>query len=75
MESYYILGDKIWGDYGFYDSFNLDSRWFASSYIAIDQGPIVIMIENYRSGLLWDCFMQNEDVKSGLTKLDFSYTE
>ena len=72
---YYILGDKIWGDYGFYDSFNLDSRWFASSYIAIDQGPIVIMIENYRSGLLWDCFMQNEDVKFGLTKLGFSYTE
>jgi hypothetical protein len=70
---YYVLGDKLWGTYGFYDSFNLTSRWFADSYIAIDQGPIVCMIENYRSGLLWNLFMSNTDIKSGLDKLGFSY--
>jgi len=70
---YYTLGDKIWGTYGFKDAFNLDKRWFASSYLAIDQGPIVVMIENYRTGLLWNLFMQNTDVQSGLTKLEFSW--
>ncbi len=70
---YYTLGDKIWGDYGFRDAFNLNIRWFADSYLAIDQGPIVIMIENYRTGLLWNLFMQNTNVQAGLTKLGFSY--
>jgi len=70
---YYILGDKLFGEYGFKDAFNLNKRWFAGSYLAIDQGPIVVMIENYRSGLLWNLFMQNPNVKSGLTKLGFSY--
>lgn len=70
---YYVLGDKIVGQYGFKDAFNLNKRWFATSYLAIDQGPIVIMIENYRTGLLWNLFMQNTDVQSGLTKLGFTY--
>ncbi len=70
---YYILGDKLWGDYGFKDAFSLKDRWFANSYLAIDQGPIIIMIENYRTGLLWNYFMQNQNVKDGLTKLGFSY--
>ena len=70
---YYVLGDKLWGEYGFKDSFNLSARWFAPSYIAIDQGPIVLMIENYRTGLLWENFMKNEDVKMGLDKLGFTY--
>ena len=68
---YYIYGDRLWGQYGFKDAFNLDEAWFASSYIAIDQGPIVCMIENYRTGLLWDLFMANTDVQTGLTKLGF----
>ena len=72
---YYKLGDKLFGEYGFKDSFNLSKSWFASSYIAIDQGPIVVMIENYRTGLLWEYFMKNEDVKKGLDKLGFTYTE
>ena len=71
---YYTLGDKIWGEYGFYDAFNLSSLWFADSYIAIDQGPIVCMIENYRSGLLWELFMKGADVQSGLIKLGFEIT-
>lgn len=70
---YYTLGDKLWGDYGFKDAFNLNTRWFADSYLAIDQGPIVVMIENYRTGLLWNLFMQNTNVQAGLTKLGFSY--
>lgn len=72
---YYVLGDRLLGEYGFMDAFNLSKRWFASSYIAIDQGPIVVMIENYRTGLLWEYFMKNEDVKRGLDKLGFTYTE
>jgi hypothetical protein len=72
---YYTLGDKIWGEYGFYDAFNLTTLWFANSYIAIDQGPIVCMIENHRTGLLWDLFMANNDVQLGLNKLEFSYLE
>ena len=69
---YYVLGDRLWGDYGFYDAFCLDSVWFAQSYIAIDQGPIVVMIENYRTGLLWDLFMKDPDVKEGLARLGFT---
>jgi hypothetical protein len=72
---YYVLGDKLFGEYGFHDAFNLSSRWFAPSYIAIDQGPIVVMIENHRSGLLWDCFMKNEDIHRGLDKLGFTYVK
>ena len=70
---YYILGDKLWGDYGLKDAFSLKDNWFADSYIAIDEGPIVVMMENYRSGLLWNCFMQDADVQSGLTKLGFTW--
>jgi hypothetical protein len=70
---YYTIGDKIWGQYGFYDAFNLTSGWFANSYIAIDQGPIICMIENYRTGLLWDLFMSDPEVRVGLDKLGFTY--
>ena len=70
---YYILGDKLWGEYGFYDAFNITEQWWADSYIAIDQGPIICMIENYRSGLLWDLFMSCPEVQSGLDKLGFTY--
>lgn len=69
---YYIIGDKLWGEYGFKDSFNLSQMWFANSYLAIDQGPIIIMIENYRSGLLWKHFMEHPDIIKGLNTLGFS---
>lgn len=68
---YYVLGDKLWKEYGFVDAFSLDEPWFANSFLAIDQGPIIIMIENYRSGLLWDLFMSAPEVKAGLIKLGF----
>jgi hypothetical protein len=70
---YFLLGDRLWGEYGFYDAFNFSAGWVASSYLAIDQGPIVCMIENYRSGLLWDLFMSAPEVQSGLDKLGFTY--
>ena len=70
---YYVLGDNLFGEYGFYDSFNLQEDWFSSSYLAIDQGTIIIMIENYRTGLLWDMFMKNENVQSGLASLGFNF--
>jgi hypothetical protein len=70
---YYTLGDHLWGDYGFYDAFSPMDGWWADSYLAIDQGPIVCMIENHRSGLLWDLFMSHPAVNGGLTKLGFTY--
>lgn len=69
---YYVLGDKIWGQYGFKDAFSLQNLWFADSYLAIDQGPIIVMIENYRSGLLWDLFTSCPEVKAGMLSLGFS---
>ncbi len=69
---YYVLGDKLWGPYGFYDAFNPGEGWWANSYLAIDQGPIVVMIENYRSGLCWDLFMSAPEVQETMNKLGFS---
>ncbi|HYH14906.1 MAG TPA: glucoamylase family protein, partial [Flavisolibacter sp.] len=69
---YYKLGDKIWGEYGFKDAFNLSIPWFANSYLAIDQGPIIVMIENYRTGLLWNLFMSCPEVKTGMRNLGFT---
>ncbi|GAB3220358.1 Ig-like domain-containing protein [Algoriphagus aestuariicola] len=70
---YYSLGDRIWGEYGFHDAYNLTDSWYADSYLAIDQGPIILMIENHRSALLWELFMKNTEVKAGLDRLGFSY--
>jgi hypothetical protein len=69
---YYKLGDRIWSAYGFLDAFNLNSLWFDSDCLAIDQGPQIVMIENYRSGLLWNLFMSCPEVKRGMTNLGFS---
>ncbi|HET7179390.1 MAG TPA: glucoamylase family protein, partial [Chryseosolibacter sp.] len=69
---YYTLGDRLWGPYGFYDAFNITEGWTADSYLAIDEGPIIIMIENYRTGLLWDLFMSAPEVQVAMDKLGFS---
>lgn len=63
--------EETWGDAGFYDALSLGNKWVAKRYLAIDQGPEVVMIENYRSGLLWKLFMNAPEVKQGLTKLEF----
>ena len=70
---YYQIGDKTWGEYGFYDAFNITEGWFGKSYLAIDQGPIVVMMENHRSGKLWNLFMSAPEVAVGATKLGFTY--
>ena len=68
---YYKLGDKIWGQYGFTDAFSINNIWFADSYLAIDQGPQIVMIENYRTGLLWQLFMSCPEIKTGMKNLGF----
>jgi hypothetical protein len=69
---YYKLGDKIWGQYGFVDAFNLTNIWFDNDYLAIDQGPEIVMIENYRTGLLWSLFMSCPEIQTGMQNLGFS---
>ncbi len=61
---------KFIGQYGPYDAFSLESDWCLPRYLAIDQLPIPAMIENYRSGLLWDLFMSAPEIQEGLKKLD-----
>ena len=70
---YYKLGDKLWKQQGFIDAFNLTEKWYASDFLAIDQGPVIVMIENYRTGLIWNLFMSIPEIKAGLTKLGFTY--
>ncbi len=73
MRHFYTdLGEYIWGEYGFYDAFSQNKGYYPPRYLAIDQGPIVVMIENHRSGLLWELFMSCPEVKQGLERLDFS---
>lgn len=67
--------DSLWGPYGFHDAFNLKENYFAPSYLAIDQGPIPVMIENYRTGLLWNLFMKDPDIQKGIERLDFELTK
>lgn len=69
---YEDLGDKLWGEYGFYDAFSEQVDWYTPRYLAIDQGPIVVMIENHRTALLWKLFMGAPEVKEGLRKLGFT---
>jgi len=69
---YYKLGDKVFGKYGFIDAFNLNNPWFDADCLAIDQGPQIVMIENYRTGLLWNLFMSSPEIKTGMKGLGFS---
>ncbi|WP_418698216.1 glucoamylase family protein [Bacteroides sp.] len=72
MRHLYRMGDKVFGPYGFYDAFSETDNWYPQRYLAIDQGPIAVMIENYRTGLLWRLFMSHPDVQRGLKKLGFT---
>ena len=69
---YNDMREKLWGAYGFYDAFSENDNWYLPRWLAIDQGPIVVMMENYRSGLLWKLFMSCPEIKTGLKKLGFS---
>ena len=68
---YYTMGDILWKKYGFVDAFCVGEVWAANSFLAIDQGPIVVMMENHRTQLLWNLFTGNTDVKNGMKRLNF----
>lgn len=70
---YENYGDKVFGKYGFYDAMSPEHDFYPQRYLAIDQGPMVTMIENYRSGLGWRLFMGANEIQNGLQKLDFSF--
>lgn len=72
LKSLYKNHDSLIGEYGPYDAFSFHENWYVPRYLAIDQGPIPVMIENYRTGLLWNLFMKNKDVQKGLDKLGFT---
>lgn len=75
---YEDLGEQVFGRYGFYDAYNpslAPEKQVVPHYLAIDQGPIVVMIENYRSGLIWNLFMQAPEVQTGLERLGFYYEQ
>jgi hypothetical protein len=63
---------QLWGPYGFTDAFNPSLQWFASEYLGIDQGPIVLMIENARTGRIWHVFMQHAAIQRGLAHAGFA---
>ncbi|MEA3176097.1 MAG: hypothetical protein QOF42_3508, partial [Gammaproteobacteria bacterium] len=67
-----VYGEKVWGRYGFVDAFCETRNWYADTFLAIDQGPIIVMIENHRSGLLWKLFMQAAEIRTGLQALGFT---
>ncbi len=68
---YRDLGAKTWGIYGFYDGFNQTQNWFEPVYMALNQAPITVMIENHRTGLLWKHFMANPEIKPALDAIGF----
>ena len=71
---YRTYGNRLWGEFGFKDAFNLDRNWFANGWLAIDEGPIIIMIENYRTGLCWKMFMANPEIGPMLKSIGWETT-
>ena len=65
-------GKRLWGPYGLFDAFCVQLGWYSDAYLAIDQGPIVVMMENHRTGLMWKLFMSIPEVQTGLRRLGFS---
>ena len=68
---YEDLGERIWGRYGFVDAFSEQHDWYADTFVAINQGPTVVMLENYRSGLMWQLFMRIPEIQAALQGLGF----
>ena len=73
LKNLYKNHDSLIGKYGPYDAFSFEHNWYLPRYLAIDQGPIPVMIENHRTGLFWKLFMKNSDVQTGLKKLGFKH--
>jgi hypothetical protein len=68
---YRELGSQLWGNFGFFDAINQSRSWVAGSYLAIDQGPIIGMMENERTQLLWNLFMANPEIQPMLNAIGF----
>lgn len=68
-------GKKLWGKYGYYDSFNLTAKWFDNDFIGIDQGPMLIMLENFRTGLVWNYVMKDPVIQKGLNRLGYEHLQ
>jgi hypothetical protein len=66
-------GDRLWGKYGYYDSFNPTAKWFNDDFIGIDEGPMLLMIENFRTGFVWNYVMKDPIIQKGLNKLGYTY--
>ncbi len=76
LRHYYdVFGAQLWGSWGFFDAFNPEENWFANGWIAIDQGTIVPMIENYRTGLCWNLFMSNPEIRPALDQMGWLFEE
>ncbi len=69
---YRDLGDRVWGIYGFRDGFNETESWYEDVYMGLNQAPIVVMIENFRTGLIWQRFMANPEIAPALAKMGFT---
>jgi len=68
---YRDLGGQLWGVYGFRDGFNVSENWFDDVYMGLNQASIVVMIENYRTGLIWNKFMSNPEIQPALNSIGF----
>jgi exo beta-1,2-glucooligosaccharide sophorohydrolase (non-reducing end) len=68
---YRELGDHVWDIYGFRDAFNLQEDWVSRINMGLNQAPMVVMIENYRTGLIWKTFMANPEIHSMLARVGF----
>ncbi len=72
LKNFYTGGRiHFWTQYGFVDAYNLRVPWYDNAELGIDQGPIVIMIENYRNQNVWRLFMQNPEIQRGLQQAGF----
>jgi hypothetical protein len=67
------MGSKLWGKYGFYDAFNQTANWVDNDFVGIDQGPTILAIENFRTGMIWKYMMKDPIIQKGLEKLNFEY--
>ena len=67
------FGKKFWGKYGYYDAFNQTAKWIDDDFLGIDEGPMLIMIENFRTGLVWNYVMKDPIIQKGLNKLGYEY--
>ena len=69
---YSSYGRKLWTNEGFRDAYNLKANWWDPDVIGIDQGPIVLMVENYRTGSVWRRMMRSPVLRRGLERAGFT---